>query len=441
MFLKDQLLSIDESKRSPHHIIQTLIKKNSIILDVGCNTGYLGKALKQKGVVGDGIDINEEALKIAKKYYRHTYKRNLYKPGLDIGKKLYDYIVLADVLEHLPQPDLLLKNCQKYLKDEGKIIISLPNIARLEVRLKLLLGKFDYAPGIISQDHLRFFTNKTAVKMIEESGFIIEKTIPTGLGQMLKFFPTLTAFQFIYILRKNNIHGLINDNWDIEWKKYIQNPYFKPNKKVLKIIKECFHNKLTGKKILEVGAGSGCDIISLVQAGARGYALDFSEESIKTIKYWLHKKNIFVNTVKADIKKIPYPDSYFDLVYSVGLLEHFPNPLSLIKEQVRVIKKGGFLIIDVPQKFTLYSIIKHIRMLFNRHPFGWETEYSKSDLLKLADKLGYQPFLIYGRDFDIIPKLPKSLRPLVSRILKDKVEDSFLAPYLCLNIGLVLKTK
>ncbi len=203
MFSKDQLLSIDRSKYSPHQIIQTLIKESSTVLDVGCNTGFLGKALKQKGVISDGVDINKKALKIAKKYYRHIYKRDLYQPRLNIDKKLYDYIILADVLEHLPQPDLLLKNCRKYLKNDGRIIVSLPNIARLEIRLKLLLGKFDYTSGIISPDHLRFFTHKTAIKMMEESGFIVEKTIPTGLGKITKLFSTLTAFQFIYIIKKN----------------------------------------------------------------------------------------------------------------------------------------------------------------------------------------------------------------------------------------------
>lgn len=201
MYQKDVCFRMDLSPHSPHNIIPTLIKKGSVILDVGCNTGFLGKQLKDKDVITDGIDINERALKLAKKYYRNTYKKDLYQGKLGIPNK-YDYIIFADILEHLPRPDLLLIDSQKYLHKNGKIIISLPNIARFEIRMKLLFGNFDYSPGILGEDHLRFYTRKSAIEMIRKCGYEVIKIIPTGLGHMLQIFPTLTAFQFIYVCRK-----------------------------------------------------------------------------------------------------------------------------------------------------------------------------------------------------------------------------------------------
>lgn len=201
MFLKDKRLHQDPSPHSPHSIIPDLINSNKTLLDVGCNAGHLGKTLKSKDIICDGIDINKRFLSVAKKYYRHTYQKNLYEPKLNLKPKyFYDYIVLSDILEHLPRPDLLLIELKKYLKKDGKIIISLPNVARLEIRLKLLFGKFDYLPGILSSDHLRFFTKTSAQKMFQECGYKIEKIIPTGLGHKTKLLPNLTAFQFIYIL-------------------------------------------------------------------------------------------------------------------------------------------------------------------------------------------------------------------------------------------------
>jgi len=88
------------------------------------------------------------------------------------------------------------------LKDDGRVIISLPNIARLEIRLKLLVGKFDYQPGILSADHLRFFTRQSATALIEKCGYRIENIIPTGLGHRIKILTNLTAFQFIYVCKK-----------------------------------------------------------------------------------------------------------------------------------------------------------------------------------------------------------------------------------------------
>lgn len=201
MFSKDKRLHQDSSPHSPHSIIPSLITSNKTLLDVGCNAGYLGKTLKSKNIICDGIDINKKFLSIAKKHYRHTYPKNLYDSKLNLKPKyFYDYIVLSDILEHLPRPDLLLIELKKYLKKDSKIIISLPNVARLEIRLKLVFGKFDYSPGILSSDHLRFFTKISAQKMFQECGYKIEKIIPTGLGHQIKLFPNLTAFQFIYIL-------------------------------------------------------------------------------------------------------------------------------------------------------------------------------------------------------------------------------------------------
>jgi 2-polyprenyl-3-methyl-5-hydroxy-6-metoxy-1,4-benzoquinol methylase len=200
MFKKDGCLKMDKSPHSPHQIIPSLINNDSSVLDVGCNTGYLGKLLKKKKVVIDGVDIDTKALRIARKYYHQTYKRDLYYKRLSLNKK-YDYIVMADILEHLPRPDLLLKDCKNYLKKSGQIIISVPNIARLEIRIKLMLGKFEYGRGILSEDHLRFFTRDSAIKMINRCGYKVMEIIPTGLGHKLRIISSLTAFQFIFICR------------------------------------------------------------------------------------------------------------------------------------------------------------------------------------------------------------------------------------------------
>lgn len=228
-------------------------------------------------------------------------------------------------------------------------------------------------------------------------------------------------------------------NWEKEWLAYNKNPYFKPNKRVIKIVSECFSDKLKNKKIIELGVGSGCDIVSLVQKGALGFSADFSEESLKAVYYWSKKKKVQVNAIKADIIKIPFPKNYFDMVYSVGLMEHFVDIIPYLKEQIRIIKPGGFLMIDVPQKYTLYTIAKHIRMKLNTHPFGWETEYSKGDLIKIANQLHQKIYRIYGNESDIISRLPAFIRPFCKKIFSRSIEVSPLAPYVCLNIGLVLK--
>lgn len=204
MFKKKSIVGYNPSAYSPNNIIPRLIEANSSVLDVGCGPGILGKVLKKqkKNCLCDGVDISKDFLRQARKYYKNLYCFDL-DQGFSFGRTRYDFIVFADILEHLKRPDLVLKTFKKCLKRDGRIIISLPNVARLENRLNFLLGRFDYQEcGIMHRDHLRFFTLKTGKELIEEAGFEVIKALPTGFGAMIKILPTLISFQFIYVCKR-----------------------------------------------------------------------------------------------------------------------------------------------------------------------------------------------------------------------------------------------
>lgn len=225
--------------------------------------------------------------------------------------------------------------------------------------------------------------------------------------------------------------------WEKGWKQYNQAPYFKPNLTLLKQIHALFPT-LRNKKILELGAGSGSDIVSLAQQGAIGYALDFSPESLRSIYYWAKQKKVHLFIKRGNIEKLDYPAHSFDCVYSVGLMEHFHNLLPLLRQQIRLVKKGGYLIIDVPQTYTMYTIMKHIRMRRNTHPFGWETQYSASDLQKIAQQLQQTKYTIYGRDLDIVSHLPECIAEKINFLYKKYVEPTQISWYTSLCIGIII---
>lgn len=224
------------------------------------------------------------------------------------------------------------------------------------------------------------------------------------------------------------------NNWNKQWKGYNRAPYFKPNLSAISHIEQCF-SSLKGKKILELGAGSGCDLVALAQKGAQVYGLDFAEESVKIMHYWAKQKKVTMHIKKGDITQLQYPKSFFDVVYSVGVMEHFINPIRLLRAQISLIRPGGFLIVDVPQTFTLYTIMKQIRMARGTHPFGWETQYSYFDMKKLAEKLDIPLYDIYGRDFDIANRTPSLIAPFVHSLYHHMIEKSGLSPFLSLCIG------
>ena len=87
----------------------------------------------------------------------------------------YDYIIFADVLEHLYDPYSVIRNMKKHLNDRGCIITSIPNIMNARIILDLLNGNFTYEDaGILDRTHLRFFTKNEIYRMFEAEGYSID---------------------------------------------------------------------------------------------------------------------------------------------------------------------------------------------------------------------------------------------------------------------------
>lgn len=86
----------------------------------------------------------------------------------------YDYIVFADVLEHLKHPDIVLQRCKAYLKEEGSILCAIPNIAHSSILISLWNNDFTYNKvGLLDDTHIHFFTRKTFEKMVQREKYDI----------------------------------------------------------------------------------------------------------------------------------------------------------------------------------------------------------------------------------------------------------------------------
>jgi 2-polyprenyl-3-methyl-5-hydroxy-6-metoxy-1,4-benzoquinol methylase len=150
-----------------------LVEERKVVLDVGCATGYLAWKLKEKGCNVFGLEIDSEMAEEAKLYCDKVVVGNAETTELPY-KEYFDVILFVDVLEHLRNPLEVLTRFKNYLKKDGYIVISIPNVANWFVRLSLLLGRFNYsATGCIILDpgHLRFFTLSTVRDMLRKAGF------------------------------------------------------------------------------------------------------------------------------------------------------------------------------------------------------------------------------------------------------------------------------
>lgn len=190
--------------------IKKIVGENKTILDVGCASGYLGELLMKEGNVLYGIDGNKEAIEIASKKYQKAVCFDLNDTDVDRLQTLFegmtfDAIIFADVLEHLVDPETTLQNFSKLLKSDGRIVISLPNVALWRVRLNLLFGRFDYTDyGVLDRTHLHLYTFKTSKELIKNTGFSIVSEQGAlnfwFFGVLVQYIPFLRNILSIHII-------------------------------------------------------------------------------------------------------------------------------------------------------------------------------------------------------------------------------------------------
>ena len=168
----DQVLG---NKYSRHRILIDLACRGKKILELGCADGYISRHLNERGCRVTGVEVDAEAAERARPWCEKVVVEDLNRANWvqQVGDG-FDTILCGDVLEHLARPEITLWHIHKLLAPGGRVIICVPNIAHIRIRLRLLLGKFEYASaGIMDVTHLRFYTYKTAQELIERCGYRI----------------------------------------------------------------------------------------------------------------------------------------------------------------------------------------------------------------------------------------------------------------------------
>lgn len=160
-------------------IIYNSIKNGSKVLDIGCSSGYFAKKLRdEKNCLVDGVEIDQEDASRAVKNCRTVVRGNFEDRSLSLDEldNDYDYILFIDVLEHLLDPSNALKRAGTLMRDNGRIVASIPNMANGSVRLQLLQGNFDYEKeGLLDATHLHYYSANEISKVVQKSGLVATK--------------------------------------------------------------------------------------------------------------------------------------------------------------------------------------------------------------------------------------------------------------------------
>lgn len=221
-----------------------------------------------------------------------------------------------------------------------------------------------------------------------------------------------------YFLNPKSQEKVWNEKWIFaEIEKEI---YEAKNSPVIEIIEKFL--PLSGR-ILDAGCGIGGYLIYLRSKGYDVYGIDFSKEAISKLK--LYDSSLKVKV--ANCENLPFPEHYFDLYISLGVLEHIEHGYSnALKEAYRVLKKDGIIIISIPwmniyrllKDFVLFKVIrkKHYfiytlegdrnRILYTKNFFKEDTGFfqyyfTSLEVKKLFKKNQFE--IIYWKPYSVLP--------------------------------------
>ena len=169
--------------------------KGELLLDVGCGDGTFTALLKESSNVKEayGIEIASEAISAIKKKGIKACQLDIDQNPFPFADKYFDLIYCGEVIEHLFNPDHLLREIYRVLKPDGTCVISTPNLSGWANRLSLFLGYQPFSTSVSPEHesigkiivkgdegqwgHIRVFTLRAFAELLELNHFKIKQII------------------------------------------------------------------------------------------------------------------------------------------------------------------------------------------------------------------------------------------------------------------------
>jgi O-antigen biosynthesis protein len=215
---------------SSHTLIVELVGNDKHVLDVGCATGNLAEVLTERGCRVTGIEVDPEAARRAEERCERLIVGDveLLDLGAELDGETFDVLLFGDVLEHLKDPLRTLKRLEPFLRPEGYVVASIPNVAHGSVRLALMQGEFPYNRlGLLDDTHLRFFTRESVERLFEDAGFLtieLRRTlrgifdtevevdrgsVPEEVLRAIREDPEASTYQFVLTAHRSDETGTL----------------------------------------------------------------------------------------------------------------------------------------------------------------------------------------------------------------------------------------
>ncbi len=146
------------------------------VLEVGCGCGTTLSAIRCQYPNAHvyGIELMEHVAAYGK-FMADILVGDIETMEIPYEKKMFDYIIFADVLEHLRRPEQVLERMKHFLKPDGTILASIPNLMNIEIIINLLKGNFTYRDaGLLDRTHIHLFTLREIQRMLQDTGYVVK---------------------------------------------------------------------------------------------------------------------------------------------------------------------------------------------------------------------------------------------------------------------------
>ncbi len=158
--------------------------KGKTVFELGCGSGGILLALKNRGAIVTGVDLDDGAIEFGKQYVNNLYSGDAYD---FLDRMSFDLIILSNVLEHLHDPvKFLIQLSNSITYSETKVVIDVPN----------LMGAHSYGDNFnkfLHIAHIWYFTPATLSSLLELAGFKIDFIFDRGSGLMVMCSKAVTA--------------------------------------------------------------------------------------------------------------------------------------------------------------------------------------------------------------------------------------------------------
>lgn len=202
-----------EEKQSSYYsdsradLVELVVGAGLVVLDIGCGAGDMGKKLIELGKASwvSGVEIVRRQAEIAAAVLNEVIIGDISELELTWLHGRFDYIIAGDVLEHLADPWGVLKRLKPLLRDGGTLLVSIPNVRNWLILSQLILrGDWQYhKDGILDETHLRFFTRRSAIRLLHDSGYTVASVQPYFWGPKSRRCNSLTFGLFEEFLARN----------------------------------------------------------------------------------------------------------------------------------------------------------------------------------------------------------------------------------------------